>query len=324
MFRINHFVIFKDYFKRFIYFDINPENIDVNIHPTKTEIKFADEQLIYPILLATIREALGKFNLTPSLDFDVAGKPELPLISHADHPSFERPQTTHTGSYNPFHTAHTSSPVKDWQNLYVAPERHEPVAPAIPIPVSISDAKLLQLMERYILLPTSEGLLLVNQHRAHVCLLYDLCLKRLNDHDGEVQQLLFPDTWDVDKADQHLVESIKEDLRGLGFDLEILTPGCYSVSGIPAILNGQNAIPVLQHILDTLRETGLSMRDKWLTKVALSMAQSAAIPYGKTLTAMEMKQLLDDLFAREDYLRTPDGKPTMTLLSDEQLKRLFL
>ena len=308
----------------FIYFEINPETIDVNIHPTKTEIKFADEQMIFPILTATIREALGKFNVAPSLDFNTDGHIEIPVIAHPEHTSFEQPVITRQPTYNPFHSSQRITTPHDWQQLYDRPSAPiRPSEPALPIPVSFVDMPLVQLNGKYILLPTDEGLLLVNQHRAHINILYDQYLRRLQDHDGQVQQLLFPDVWDVDRADLPLVEVLVTDLRSIGFDLTALTPVSYSINGVPAMVAGNSTIPVLQNILDTIRDLGLSAQQQWHEKIALSMAQSTAIPYGKVLTQKEMQHLLEELFALPKYRYTPDGKNVAALLSQEQIGRFF-
>ena len=182
---------------------------------------------------------------------------------------------------------------------------------------------LVQLNGKYILLPTDEGLLLVNQHRAHINILYDQYLRRLQDHDGQVQQLLFPDVWDVDRADLPLVKVLVTDLRSIGFDLTALTPVSYSINGVPAMLAGSSTIPVLQNILDTIRDLGLSAQQQWHEKIALSMAQSTAIPYGKVLTQKEMQHLVEELFTLPRYRYTPDGKNVAALLSQEQIGRFF-
>jgi len=171
--------------------------------------------------------------------------------------------------------------------------------------------------------PTDGGMMLIHQHRAHLQILFAQCLARLKDHDGQVQQLLFPDIWDIDKADIPLIESLQTDLRGLGFDMTALTPSSYSISGVPAILGTISPLPVLRKILDSVRETGLSARGEWEQKVALSMADASAIPSGKSLTQSEMQHLTENLFQLPNYRYTPDGKTIVTLLNQEQLDKLL-
>jgi DNA mismatch repair protein MutL len=310
----------------FIYFDISPEAIDVNIHPTKTEIKFADEQLIFPILLATIREALGKFNVTPSLDFDVSGRIEMPLADGKEMTRISNPVFPRNTTYNPFRQQHPDIP-RDWEQLYSKDKTENAGLPKETTELFTDDLPAegtpVQIMGRYILLPTREGVLFINQHRAHACLLYDTCLQRLADHQGARQQLLFPEIWDLQQDDIPLVEGMTDELKSLGFDLERLTPCSYSLSAVPAILQHSNGLAALQDILCSVRETGLAARSGWQEKIALSMAYSAAIPYGKQLTDKEMADLVHRLFERKTYRTAPDGKVVTALLTNEQINKLF-
>ena len=323
----------------FIYFDIPPETIDVNIHPTKTEIKFADEQVIFPILLAAVREALGKFNIVPSLDFDTAGKVEMPL----PHRSNTIPSTSdfiqHDPSYNPFHTKgtdwHTAD--KNWSDLYnplrdiiTQQERATPLlfesgdsSNTQSLPIQRTGGAPYQIGNKYIVLPTLQGLMIIDPHRAHALILYDLCLKRLKEHNGEVQQLLFPEIWDVGIEDEQLVESLEGYFRSLGYDITRLMRGSYNVSGVPAILGNQNALTGLQDILDNMRELGEVAQSERERCIAWTMAKNAAIPYGKTLTEEEMNDLIGKLLSRSDYRLTPSGKVVAVLLNNEQISNLF-
>ncbi len=309
----------------FIYFDINPEAIDVNIHPTKTEIKFADEQLIFPILLAAVREALGKFNLSPSIDFNTQGQVEMPVASSSKAPVSFASFIKQDSSYNPFSLSPKNVVDQRWQQLYPTTESAGlPTADQTLFdnePTAIG--QVYQLGNRYIVLPLAEGLMLIDQHRAHALLLYDQCLKRLQDHKGEIQQLLFPEVWDVGLEDESLVESLSDYLHSLGFELSRLTRGSYSVSGIPALAGQQSALVALQQIVDNVRELGPVAKDERERCIAWSMADSAAQPYGKQFTTTEMTALASQLFARGDYKHTPNGKIVCTILSNEQINSMF-
>ena len=313
----------------FIYFDINPDAIDVNIHPTKTEIKFADEQLIFPILLATVREALGKFNVTPSLDFDVAGRIEMPVFPTKD--TNTAPVTSgnfleHDKTYNPFRQSRQAAD-SHWQTLYQPLKDSSPQTSGTTPETLFEDIEQetapVQIMDRYILLPSGDGLMLINQHRAHALLLYDACMRRLTDHGGESQQLLFPEIWDLRQEDVPLVESMENELRSLGFELERLSPCSYSVSAVPAILNSGNGLAALNDILCSVRETGLPARRQWQERIAMAMAYSAAVPYGKKLTGEEMNSLTHRLLEKKDFRFAPDGKTVAAMLTKEQINKLF-
>ena len=314
----------------FIYFDIAPEAIDVNIHPTKTEIKFADEQTIFQILMASVREALGKFTLAPQIDFDTSGNIDIPMPQGT---VTSRPQVTHDPSYNPFRTRNTIYPdraPKNWDSLYegmsssqdldISPSRPmEPVIPAMPI----DTAPLWQYGARYIVMPTEEGLLLINRHRAHIAVLYAQFMEQLGANQGAMQQLLFPEVLQLPQDEMVLVQTLLPDLHAIGFDLEQLSPDSYSIRGIPAQLANQSAVPVLQQIVRNVRERGADTRAEWREQIARSLAESAAVPYGKTLTETEMRDLVQRLLALPDYRRLPDGKAIVSLLSDDEINKRF-
>jgi DNA mismatch repair protein MutL len=330
----------------FIYFDIAPEAIDVNIHPTKTEIKFADEQTIFQILMASVREALGKFTLAPQIDFDTSGNIDIPLPQNT---TASRPQVTHDPSYNPFHTRNTiypdkTQPVRGWENLYedrlrltedrpAAPDRRQTGIPLLatdrvqtgtPLLATDTDSTpMWQYGARYIVLPTDEGLLLINRHRAHIAVLYAQFIEQLGANQGAMQQLLFPEVLQLPQDEMVLVQTLLPDLHAIGFDLEQLSPDSYSIQGIPAQLANQSAVPVLQEIVRQVRERGADTRAEWREQIARSLAESAAIPYGKTLTETEMRDLVKRLLALPDYRRLPDGKTVVSLLSDDEINKRF-
>ena len=302
----------------FIYFDIEPEAIDVNIHPTKTEIKFADEQTIFQILMASVREALGKFTLAPTIDFDTPNNIDIPLPVDAP---VSRPQVTVDPTYNPFHTRGTiypDRPQKNWESLYEpfsTPQETE-------IP-NIEHAPIWQYGGKYIFVSTEEGLLMVNQHRAHAAVLYAQFMEQLTQTQGAMQQLLFPEVLLLAQDEMVLIGQLLPDLKTIGFDLEQLSPDSYSIQGVPAQLAQQSPIPVLQHILAQVRERGADTQREWREQIALTLAQNAAIPYGKNLSEIEMRDLLTRLVALPQYRRTADGKTIVSLLTDDELNKRF-
>ena len=302
----------------FIYFDIEPEAIDVNIHPTKTEIKFADEQTIFQILMASVREALGKFTLAPTIDFDTPNNIDIPLPVDAP---VSRPQVTVDPTYNPFHTRGTiypDRPQKNWESLYEpfsTPQETE-------IP-NIEHAPIWQYGGKYIFVSTEEGLLMVNQHRAHAAVLYAQFMEQLTQTQGAMQQLLFPEVLLLAQDEMVLIGQLLPDLKAIGFDLEQLSPDSYSIQGVPAQLAQQSPIPVLQHILAQVRERGADTQREWREQIALTLAQNAAIPYGKNLSEIEMRDLLTRLVALPQYRRTADGKTIVSLLTDDELNKRF-
>jgi len=319
----------------FIYFDINPESIDVNIHPTKTEIKFADEQTIFQILMASVREALGKFTLAPQIDFDTHGSIDIP--APGDRPA-SAPQLSIDPTYNPFHTRdqYTSRQpsLSGWDQLYASPSKPQesviyPDRDAYGTQASVTEGESLnsdnlwQYSDKYILMPGEGGLHIINQHRAHVAVLYAQLSEQMKHTQGAMQQLLFPEVLSLATDEMVLLETLLPDLRAIGFDLEQLSPDSYSIQGIPAQLANQSAIPVLQHILSEVRDRGASAREEWQQQIALTMAESIAIPYGKHLSADERLRLIQDLLRLPQNQYTPDGKKIMSVLGDEELNKRF-
>lgn len=301
----------------FIYFDINPESIDVNIHPTKTEIKFADEQAIFQILMASVREALGKFTLAPTIDFDTRGAIDIPAPSTVH---VSRPQVAVDPTYNPFHTRGTIYPDKapqKWESLY------EGVQTASMPQTETESGSLWQYNGKYILLPGEEGLTMIHQHRAHVMVLYHRFLDQMTHAQGASQQLLFPEVISLSPDDMVLVEQITGDLRAIGFDLEQLSPDSYSIQGVPAQIADQSPVPVLQQIIEKVRSRGADTQSEWREQIALSLAQSTAIPLGKSLSDQEMRQIVGDLMQLSSHRITPDGKTIVSLLTNEEIEKRF-
>ncbi|MGN1239794.1 MAG: DNA mismatch repair endonuclease MutL [Paludibacteraceae bacterium] len=325
----------------FIYFEINPQSIDVNIHPTKTEIKFADEQAIFQILLASVREALGKFSLAPTIDFNREGEIDMPL-PNGNHPS-TAPQRVIDPNYNPFrmdkglrNQSYSTNPPTGWEQLYatdkglrIKDEGQNSLDSEIAETSEISlspfvlppSSRPWQYGEKYIFVATEQGVAIINQHRAHACVLYDLYMSQLKEAKGATQKLLFPDVLELTVEDMLLIEPMVEELRHIGFDLEQFGKTSYSVYGLPAQLGQQSGVTALRHILDAVRDTGANVRDEWRKQIAMALANDTAIPYGKTLTEEEMRDLVKNLFALSSYRYTPDNKRVMSLLTDDEIQK---
>ena len=306
----------------FVYFDIDPQAIDVNIHPTKTEIKFSDEQAVFQILLAAVREALGKFSLAPTIDFDRSGEIEMPTrtsqASTVGNNFPKAPSIQVDPSYNPFRTRQTAP--RNWQTIY--PDRPtQPEVEQLQIgTIPTISAPAYQYDSRYILQPTEQGLMIINQHRAHACILYHNLLEQLQQHRGTTQQLLFQEVIELTEAEKTILEAILEDLHAIGFVIDQFSKTAYSISGIPAQLAENDAVLVLRDIIHNVEQTGINAAQQWQEQIAIAMANDMAIPYGKTLTQDEMQDLVQHLLSLPTYMRTPDGKKVLTILSDGELR----
>lgn len=318
----------------FIYFDINPEVIDVNIHPTKTEIKFADEQAIWQILYAAVKEGLGKFDITPSIDFNQTNAPEIPSMPRGNQ-GIDAPRPNFDRNYNPFLQQNTYNPIqtksnnRNWEKLYDDFNREHHAEPFTATPLTDSDTLLnadcnvFQFREHYILTPVKSGMMWIDQHRAHTCILYHQYQHQLNLQKSATQQLLFPETLDLDIDDSQLMITLLPDLKKIGFEIEKIGPYSFSINGVPTTLEQNNPQLTLHDILNQAKTTGASTEENFQHAISLSLAKSTAIPYGKKLTPDEMNDLINRLFECPTHARTPDGQPVLYLQTQEEIEQHF-
>jgi DNA mismatch repair protein MutL len=332
----------------FIYFEVDPANIDVNIHPTKTEIKFENEQAIWQILAATVKESLGKFNVVPSIDFDMEDMPDIP--AYEGQTSQVAPPEVHVDrDYNPFKSSsagqkyHSSSAV-EWEGLYSgltkASKMNEPQSEDVPdfeqtpAPVAttlynnepvavVKGDQYLQFKGRFILTSVKSGLMLIDQHRAHVRVLFDRYLSQIERKQGVSQGVLFPEMLQLAPSEIPVLQSIQDDLYAVGFDLSDLGGGSYAINGIPAGIEGLQPVDLLRNMLHTAMEKGGDVKSEIQSLLALSLAQAAAIVYGQVLSNEEMATLIDNLFVSPSPNYTPDGKVILTTIKEEDIERLF-
>ena len=190
-------------------------------------------------------------------------------------------------------------------------------------PMDADSRPIWQYAGKYILMPTEEGLMFINQHRAHVAVLYAQFLEQLAQTQGAMQQLLFPEVLTLPQDELVLLGQLLPDLQAIGFDIEQLSPDSYSIQGVPAQLSTLSPLPVLQHILHQVREIGANTQNEWREQIALGLAESAAIPYGKTMTEPEMRDLVNRMMQLPNYRRTADGKTIVSLLTDDEINKRF-
>ena len=323
-----------------LYMQVEPSTIDVNIHPTKTEIKFENEQAIWQILMAAVKEALGRFNAVPIIDFDVDGRPKnIPVYN----PTFPKgkntpsPQVTIDHTYNPFQKTglHRKDVPDDWQQLYPATNSTSDAESSNPQEttalfndqLNLSDiersALHYQYRGQYIVTEVRSGLMVIDQHRAHTRILYNRYRSQLNGQPSSSQGLLFPELIQFSISDAPLVEEIQDDLRALGFEMSSLGGGSYSVQGMPAGFEGIDPRRLLDDIIETLKVSGQHMGDELHHRMALAMARDAAIPVGGVLSQQEMENLVDELFQQDEPNYTPDGKIIVAIFPHEALEKLF-
>ena len=332
----------------FIYLTLDPATIDVNIHPTKTEIKFENEQPIWQILLAATRETLAKSSAIPSLDFTADDSLEIPVYNPMkDSERREQPKVHVSTGYNPFNPpsssadyvygdrgggSQTSRPDFDWAQLYENFEsereaaRQDAPSAEPPREKPLFDETLMpcyQYKSHYIVTSLKSGLALVDQHRAHIRILYEQYQKRIAEHQGLTQQMLFPAMVEFTPSENNHLPELMDDLTFAGFDLSNLGGGTYSINGIPAGMEGTDCVRLLKEIVSKAIETGGKAHEDICNMVAFSLASAQAIPVGKTLAAEEMDNLVASLFTCSDSNYTPDGKTILTILSNEELEKRF-
>lgn len=312
----------------FIYFDIAPAEIDVNIHPTKTEIKFENEQAIWQILSAAVRDAIGKFCEVPTIDFDTQGRPEIPVFDPSR--NVAPPQPQYNPAYNPFKTRIDSS----WDTLYdgLPVRKEETAAPSFfddaeQSQQSQSVADILsekspahyQYKGKYLMTAVKSGLMIIDQYRADIRILYERYMKHLRQHTASTQKLLFPETVTFSPSDGVMLQQLLPELSGLGFDMSDLGGYTFAVNGVPAGIEGIDPVQLVRQMVSEARNPIDSLN----SQAALSLARSAAIPYGQILGNDEMENIINELFACSNVNYTPDGKAILCILPQGDIEQLL-
>jgi DNA mismatch repair protein MutL len=327
----------------FIYFEVDPQTIDINIHPTKTEIKFENEQAIWSILSASIKESLGKFNVIPSIDFDQEGAIDMPIYVPVE--NIRPPQTNFNPNYNPFGTSGYKRPNLDWEELYGGFEKKihpdesftdNQASSILPASHSFSfqeeqqvidnlesRAENFQYKNRYILTGIKSGLLIIDQHKAHTRILFDLFLSQIENAQGISQQILFPETLELSAEDDLFFEQILPDLKHIGFDFEKIESHTYNVKGTSSHLGTTSVIDLLLDIVEKAKTTALEATFSIHETIAFSLAEASALKAGQRLSNEEMNDLIDRLFACSNHSFTPNGKKIMMILTQEEIEGKF-
>ena len=337
----------------FLYFDVPAENIDVNIHPTKTEIKFENEQAVWQILLAAVKEAVGRFNDIPAIDFDTEGKPDIPVFN--PNAGTSAPKIDFNPSYNPFkQTARPSKPSapEGWEDLYAGLDSGgeirqsklfeqgelETMGSGMEEGTIISSAVTQSVDETiiedkapshyqykgcYIMTAVKSGLMIIDQHRAHIRILYEEYLRQLSEHKVHSQKVLFPEMVQFSVSDQTVLDQVLPEMAEMGFQLDSLGGGSYAVNGVPAGIEGLNVIALVNDMVASAMESGTSAKDEIDQTLALSLARNAAIPQGQVLSNVEMDNIVNELFACSNVNYTPSGEPVIAIMKQQDIEHLF-
>ncbi len=344
----------------FLSFDVPPERIDVNIHPKKHEIKFEDEQSIWQILTASIRNSLGRYNVGTTIDFDNIGEPDIPPLvegaprvdSPVDNPAdpdytpfatpdfdmraweerpaenrldfgsaISRPSSLNSGNYLRRESGGQINIPSNWDTLYAAftEEKSREQSPMI---ADEPRRSFWQLRNRYILTETSGGLLIIDQHRAHVSILYHSMMDDSKRGNLASQNLLFEMPLDLESAQKIVLDSSIDLIERLGFRIRTSGEG-YMLTAVPSVLDRNDPVEMLRRILSDMMETGLDIEDDAISRLTLTLARGAAIKSGQPLTPAEQEHIVNSLFKLESPRYTPDGHLVIAELNDDALARLF-
>ena len=332
----------------FVYLKVDPQNIDVNVHPTKTEIKFENEQIIWQVINAVVREAIGRFNEVPAIDFDrKADDIDIPAMPAS--PGGVR--MTHSyGGYNPFKPQDSSKTASsyDWEKLYPQNDEMQETQEII-LTGSLSNQaprqtelwkgqdfnesqkqnlttevkELFQYAGRYIVMPHNGGIAIVDQHRAHVAVLFQDYMERIRHTQNVAQGLLFPEIVQLTKQEDDALQLVKDEIKAVGFELTPLGAASYSLNAIPTGIDGTDYAKLLHNLLWTASENKNAVKQTMAENIALAMAQTAAIAYGQELSNSEMRHLVEQLFSLANPNRTPEGKIIFNIVDDNKIEHMF-
>lgn len=340
----------------FLIFDVDPESIDVNIHPTKTEIKFENELPIWQIISAAVKETLGRFSVVPSIDFDKEDAPEIPAVTlpHVSHP----PEISVDKGYNPFNDndgvgsqqakshgdyarqhSYGSQAMPNWEDLYrnfekskqegldefdaAAPSPDVQPEPAPLVNVDEEVQHIFQFGNRYLVTLSQDGVVIIDQTRAHLAVLYERLMAQIDGMNVVSQRVLFPEIVHFTAAQNAVFEEIELDMEKAGFGLSRLSGGDWSINSVPPGLDNVDIVDLLNEVINSVSNGGNSIKDKIFEKIALTIATRAAIPHGRLLSLEEMKSLVADWQKLKNRKYTPTGKVIATVLTIDQVAKMF-
>ena len=315
-----------------LFIDLDPAQLDINVHPTKQEIKFEDEKIVYAFVQSAVKHALAQFSITPTLDFELdAGIQSLDAVNKP-FTTEERSSASASSLYNTFtqkHQAHfveRKSDLGNWKDFYEKPA--EEAIPAqssheyVDLPVERYD-RVMQLHNAYIIVEDTAGYMLVNQQNAHERVLYERFQKALEDKPMTVQQSMFPVSIDLTPADAVMLTELLPDLLRLGYVLEPFGKNSFVVQGTPADILQGNEKQAIEKLLEQYKHFSSELRFSSREKLLRTLALQQSIRMGTALTEQEMQHLLSDLFACKVPNSTPNGKPTYMRFRRDELNRMF-
>ena len=341
----------------FLNLEVDPSTIDVNIHPTKTEIKFENEREIWSILSIAVKEALGKFNVAPSIDFDTTDSIDIPVATKTDGAIPEMPKVTFNPNYNPFqssgsssnnYTAQSHSTPRNWKDLF---EGSRPTAQTVQSQMDYNTSDMFEedmkngssihsslltphssfsedsflYKNRYLCVPMKSGLMFIDVQRAITRICYDNLLSQVERSTGVSQKLLFPEVLELSLEDKCLFTEIEMELRAVGFEIAEFGKSMYRIEGIPALLSeGVDTIKILETIIEEVKSSGVGVSDSIHRIIANIISQNeATIRIKRNISPEERNSLIAQLFASSNPNNTPDGRKIINTLTDDVIDSMF-
>jgi len=310
----------------FLDIEVDPADIDVNIHPTKTEVNFIDVKLVYAILHAAVRKAIGQNNLSPMIDFDEPTNLGFDFgeVVKSSNPIVQ-PEVPVNPSYNPFRQHQERvRPSEDWRLLYgertdqTGEETSSESRAEMPQQIE-QKSRYLQLSQSYIVTTVKSGLLVIDQHLAHSRILFEKFLKEMETNSGHSQQELFPQPFTLNANDASLFRELMPELQQVGFSMEQVNPTTFMINGTPADLSGGDPVDLLEKMLENYKINRTDLQLERKLGIAKTMAAQLSVKSNTPLSEPEMQNLVDQLFGCNVAEVAPDGKKIYTLLTIEEL-----
>ncbi|MEJ7778619.1 MAG: DNA mismatch repair endonuclease MutL [Daejeonella sp.] len=329
-----------------LFIDIDPSKIDINVHPTKTEIKYQDEKAIYAIIRSAVKRSLGKYNISPTLDFNQeTGFSQM--ITPKAQEDIIPPQISYNPSFNPFsetknereipflrNTGEGRNVTKNWGSLYeiVQPEatqekfdlsghRHAEIEDQH---LQSTSKQIFQLHNRFIISQIKSGFMLIDQQAAHERILYERFAQQLESRQGASQQSLFPQTVTLNSGDFELVKDLLPDIQALGFQVREFGKYTVIIEGVPADIGTNiSEVEMLEHLIEGFKNNQSALKLNKRDSLARALARNTSIKWGITLSSEEMNMLIDELFACETPNISLSGKPVISTFTLEELIQRF-
>ncbi len=335
-------ISFQAHPRYFIFLELDPKHIDINIHPTKTEVKFTDDKTVYMLLVSAIKRALGKANVGGTLDFDT--ETSLSNSLPAGDRTYTQPKVSYNSNYNPFNSASSGSsgaPAETvlqkvnrqhWETMFdgfktnadtvtAAPEQEQQALDTVKR--EALDFNVFQLNFKYIVTTYNQNVLIVDQQRAHERIVYEHYLNAKKDHGIVTQQLLFPEQIELSANDFGMVQGLMDEFKSLGFDIEVFGKNSIVVNGAPADMQDFNVQQTIEGILETYKLNTIDSKLEKHDNLCRAIAKNTSIKYGKPLETEEMKLLLNHLMQCENPLHTANGKTVMMDVDYNDIEKFF-